>query len=94
MAGTRGTESVLQCGGPVLSCAVMDENDAQSRFEMLEVRLAHQEAAVEELTRTLLNQEKQVREQAESLERLQQQLRALAASPLAAPEDETPPPHY
>lgn len=72
----------------------MNENDAQSRFEMLEVRLAHQEAAVEELTRTLLSQEKLVREQAETIQRLQQQMRSLAAAPLTAPEDETPPPHY
>ena len=72
----------------------MDNNNFQSRLEMLEARLAHQEAAIEELTRTLLAQEKLVRAQAEMIERLQQQLRALAASPLASPEDETPPPHY
>ncbi len=72
----------------------MNDNDSQSRFERLEMRLAHQEAAIEELTRTLLGQEKRVREQAEMLDRLQQQVRSLAASPLAPPEDETPPPHY
>ena len=91
---TRGTETVLQRTFWMLSFAVMAENDLQSRLEMLEVRLAHQEAAIEELTRTLLNQEKQARAQALTLEALQQQLRSLAASTVAAPDDEAPPPHY
>lgn len=72
----------------------MNEDDSQTRFERLELRLAHQEAAVEELTRTLLVQEKKVKEQAEAIEMLQQQIRSLAVSQVASAEDETPPPHY
>ena len=72
----------------------MTSNELNERVETLEIRLSHQEAATDELTRTLLKQEKRLREQQQTIERLQAQLRALAVSPVAAPEDETPPPHY
>jgi SlyX protein len=74
--------------------ATMVDNDLEKRFETLEIRLAHQEAAIDELTRALLDQAQKLGEQALTIERLQQQVRSLAASPLAPPEDETPPPHY
>jgi len=60
---------------------------------MLEVRYAHQESALEELTRTLLNQEQQVRALTKLTERLEAQLRALASSG-ADSNGEQPPPHY
>jgi SlyX protein len=63
------------------------------RLEVLEVRYAHQEAALEELTRTVLAQEQLVRAQRERLERLEQDVRALQGGVHTAVADEKPP-HY
>jgi len=63
------------------------------RLEALEGRYAHQEAALEELTRTLLAQEQLIREQAEQLQRLERQVRALQGGADSLPADERPP-HY
>jgi len=71
----------------------MTDRDFDARLETLEVRYAHQESALEELTRTLLNQEQQVRALMQLTERLETQLRALAPSG-AGLHDEEPPPHY
>jgi len=71
----------------------MTDSKLGARLEMLEVRYAHQESALEELTRTLLNQEQQVRTLMKLTERLEAQLRALAPSG-ADPNGEEPPPHY
>ena len=38
----------------------MTEHELNSRVEVLEFRLTHQDAAIEELTRTVLAQEQQV----------------------------------
>ena len=72
----------------------MSDPELLARIEALEIRLAHQDAAVDELTRTLLEQERQLREQAESLQRLERQLRAATPSFIATRDEETPPPHY
>lgn len=71
----------------------MTDNDSEARVEALEIRLAHQEAALEELTRALLGQEQYVREHKEALERLELQVRTLAPADSARPVDEKPP-HY
>jgi SlyX protein len=63
-------------------------------MEMLETRLMYQESALEELTRSLLDQQRLVREHCEAIERLEAQLRALTVSNLAPQDQETPPPHY
>ena len=63
------------------------------RLEVLEVRYAHQEAALEELTRSVLAQEQLVRAQRERLERLEQDVRALQGGVYTAVADEKPP-HY
>lgn len=72
----------------------MADSELQARLETVEVRLAHQEAALDELTRVLLEQERQLRDQADTIQRLELQLRATTASMIAAPDEETPPPHY
>jgi SlyX protein len=72
----------------------MSDEEFSMHIEMLESRLMHQEATLEELTHTLLTQEERIREQSETIKRLSEQLRALLPSPLALPEEETPPPHY
>ena len=71
----------------------MTDKEIGARLETLEVRYAHQESALEELTRTLLNQEQQVRALADRVERLETQLSALAPSG-ADSRAEEPPPHY
>ena len=71
----------------------MTDKEFDARLETLEVRYAHQESALEELTRTLLNQEQQVRALTDLVERLETQLSALAPSG-ADSRGEEPPPHY
>ena len=58
------------------------------------MRLMHLEAALDEMTRSLLRQEQLTRTQAETIKRLEEQLRGLAAGYPATPEAEPPPPHY
>jgi SlyX protein len=72
----------------------MTDDEFSRRMEMLENRLMHQEATLEELTHSLLTQEERIREQSETIKRLSEHVRALLPSPLALPEEETPPPHY
>lgn len=72
----------------------MTESELRARVEDVEIRIAHQEVALEELTRTLLVQERQLREQADTIRRLERQLRAALPSPVASRDEETPPPHY
>jgi len=67
--------------------------ELSERLEVLEVRYAHQEAALEELTRTVLAQEQLIRSQRERLERLEQDVRALQGGVHTAVADEKPP-HY
>jgi SlyX protein len=70
------------------------EEESSMRIERLESRLMHQEAALEELTRIQLAQERQIRKQSEMIKQLSEHVRALLPSQLALPEEETPPPHY
>lgn len=72
----------------------MSDSELQTRLETVEVRLAHQQAALDELTRVLLEQEQQLRDQTETIQRLELQLRATASAMIATPDEETPPPHY
>ena len=69
-------------------------DELRARIEELEIRLAHQDVAVEELTRQQLEQERLLREQAERMRRLETQLRAAAPGLVADSDEETPPPHY
>ncbi|GMQ84206.1 MAG: SlyX family protein [Gammaproteobacteria bacterium] len=71
----------------------MTDNELGARLETLEVRYAHQESALEELTRTLLNQEQQVSALKDWVKRLETQVRVLAPSG-ADSHGEEPPPHY
>ena len=72
----------------------MPTPEPEQRIESIEVRLMHLEAALDEMTRALLQQEQLSRTQAASIERLEAQLRGLAAAYPAGPESEPPPPHY
>ena len=72
----------------------MTDDEFSVHMEMLENRLMHQEAALEELTRILLAQEERLREQSEMIKRLGEHVRTLLPSQIALAEEETPPPHY
>ena len=61
-------------------------------IEQLEVRITHQEAAIDELTRQSLLHQRQINELIGHLEKLQQQLRELAEG--RDPIVDAPPPHY
>ena len=72
----------------------MTDDEVSVHMEMLENRLMHQEAALEELTRILLAQEERLRDQSEMIKRLREQVRTLLPSQTALAEEDTPPPHY
>jgi uncharacterized coiled-coil protein SlyX len=63
-------------------------------METLEIRLMHQEASIEALTQTLLQQEQLIRSQGTAIERIESMIHALSSTYTAAPGDEPPPPHY
>ena len=54
----------------------------------------HLEAAMDEMTRTLLDQEAQLRQQAETIQRLEALVKAVADAGINDPTREPPPPHY
>lgn len=71
----------------------MTEKTTLARIESLEERYAHQEAALDEITRRAIEQSGLIAAQAEKIERLEAALRALdQASPLSAVDEK--PPHY
>jgi uncharacterized coiled-coil protein SlyX len=70
------------------------EDELTPRIEVLETRLMHQEAALDELTRTLLEQEQLVKNQGETIRKLETLLQRLSPTDPTAAEDNTPPPHY
>lgn len=66
----------------------------ESRLEDLEIRLAHQELAIDNLTQTLLIQEQTMAQLQDQLSYVKSMLRELSPSAVASAADETPPPHY
>jgi SlyX protein len=72
----------------------MSDDKLTQRLEALELRLMDQQAAIDEMTRTLLNQEQLLRLQQETISRLEQILQSLSARNINTPGEEPPPPHY
>ena len=60
----------------------------------LEIRLTHQEAALEEMNAVLLEQYKLIESLSAELRLLQKQLRDTGSSNVADASQEAPPPHY
>lgn len=58
----------------------------------LEIRITHQEACIDELTRSLLDQEKRVKKLEKDLDNIRDQFKEF--SNVAHASEETPPPHY
>ncbi len=71
----------------------MNDTTLSTRIEALESRITHQEASLDEITRTLLRQELLLNKQLRAIEILQQQLQSLTDAGATSPGDETPP-HY
>ncbi|KAA3628597.1 MAG: hypothetical protein DWQ09_07960 [Proteobacteria bacterium] len=74
----------------------MDSSPAEltARLVDLEIRLSHQEVAIEQITRQALDRDREIHLMAARLHTLEQHLRALSPPDPATSEEETPPPHY
>ena len=70
----------------------VQDNPVESRLIDLEIRLTHQEAALQELNECIVAQQKTIDQLASQVRTLQQQLHA--AKGATASGDEAPPPHY
>ena len=67
----------------------------QDPIDDLQVRVAHQELAIEALNETVTRQDRFIAELSEEVARLKMLLNELRPSPLDGdPADEPPPPHY
>lgn len=66
----------------------------ESRVTDLEIRLTHQEAAIDSLTRTNLEQQKLIEQLQQELDRLRVVIREFSSGPIGSAGDEPPPPHY
>jgi SlyX protein len=67
----------------------------QEQLEDLQIRLTHQDLAIEALNQTVAKQDRRIAELGEELARVRQILAELKPSPLGADsEQEPPPPHY
>ena len=66
----------------------------ESRLVDLEIRIAHQDAALEELTRTTLAQQQRIEALAAQVDYLKSLLKELTPSAVAPRSEESPPPHY
>ena len=66
----------------------------ENRITDLEIRITHQEAAMEEMNEVLLQQHKLIQNLRDQLDHQQRLLRDMNSSNIADAADETPPPHY
>jgi uncharacterized coiled-coil protein SlyX len=72
----------------------MSNSNLHDNIKTLEERLMHLEAALDEVTQTLLKQETQLKLQADTIRRLESLLKGLADSGMGDAQREPPPPHY
>ena len=66
----------------------------ENKITDLEIRITHQEAALEEMNGVLLTQHKLIESLRADLKTLQRQLRDIGSSNIADASQEPPPPHY
>lgn len=66
----------------------------ETRITDLEIRLTHQDAAMEELTRVVLKQENELKRLNKEVEQLKTALKECSATIVASESEESPPPHY
>lgn len=66
----------------------------ESRLDDLEIRLTHQELAIDQLTRYNLALQQRMEQMQDELDYLKSLLRELSPSAVAPAGEETPPPHF
>ena len=66
----------------------------ETKITDLEIRLTHQEAAIEEMNGVLLKQHRLIESLRAELDILQRQLRDMSTSNVGDVSQEPPPPHY
>lgn len=66
----------------------------ENRFTDLEIRLTHQEAALDEMNNVLLQQHTLIGRLQDDIKRLRQQLQDVNSGDAADSGHEPPPPHY
>ena len=66
----------------------------EKRIEDLEIRITHQDAALEELTRITLQQGRELADILRQLESIRGMLKNLSSPVSGSAADEPPPPHY
>ena len=64
------------------------------RLTDLEIRYSHQEAALDDLTKQVIEQQKTIDSLSRQVRYLAERLGEMAPSGLAPASEETPPPHY
>ncbi len=67
---------------------------SQDAIEDLQIRVEHQEMAIEQLNDTVAMQARLLDELRDELTRLRERLQALNPSPLGDADHDEPPPHY
>ena len=72
----------------------MGDDETRVRFEALEMRIAHQERAIEDLSTTIAEQWKQVDVLTKQLARFGDRLQQVEDNTQSPAADEPPPPHY
>jgi SlyX protein len=72
----------------------MTESDIDTRLEALEVRIAYQERAIEDLSTTVAGQWRQIDQLSKQVERMTNRLRSVEENVRPSGEPEPPPPHY
>jgi SlyX protein len=65
-----------------------------ARLDALEIRIAHQDAAIEDLNATITAQWKEIDRLKREVERLTDRVASAEASLPGDPQDEPPPPHW
>lgn len=66
----------------------------EARLTDLEIRITHQEATLLALNDVIAAQQRVIDQLRKEVEALKRQLRDMSPSGVAAPWEETPPPHY
>jgi len=64
----------------------------ENRITDLEIRISHQESSIDELTKTLLEQEAIIRKLLHDVAQLNDQIKQVSV--MAHESEEVPPPHY
>ena len=65
-----------------------------ARLIDLEIRLTHQEATLQALNDVIADQQRVIDQLRKEVEILKRQIRDMSPANIAAPWEETPPPHY